>query len=279
MDWIKSKNILILALIFTNLALFILSGGLEKIVVRDQLEDPLAESVSTLLAQRGIKINAVLPANEETIHAIDLEYDVVDVKALADKLFDKKYNEEQGLYLGEKGDLLVVALERELRYEWPKARWPKNEPLEEDKAWQIGEAFLKKIGFDHEDRMVWSYMAESDHVILEWHQHFGTYFLEEAFMRVRLSGDQVVSFERRWFDPPIPQEAVYKVISAPKALFHAAEQIAELKVQTPVDIDSLSLGYTLETGSLVTGITSGEASPYWRMRLSDGTTLFIEAVE
>jgi hypothetical protein len=175
--------------------------------------------------------------------------------------------------------LLVVALERELRYEWPKALWPKVPPLEEAEAWQIGEAYLKDLGFDHSELVDKTYSLESDHVILEWRQRFGAYFLEGAYMKIRLSGDQVVSLERRWFDPPIPQETEYRVISAAKALYLAAEQIADSGMTDPVEIENLDLGYKLETGSLTTGITSGEASPYWRVKLSDGRILFVEAVE
>lgn len=281
MDWKKSKNILIFALILTNIALFAMTGGLEKLIQRDSAQDPLLPSVVALLNGRGIGINALIPAIPLNIRAIDLEYNEIEPAELADRLLSDGYEEIDGLFVGRDGALLVVALEREIRFELPMDQWLISEPLEEEAAWQVGEEFLSAHGFDHDDRQRWDLTVEPDHVILEWRQKYNSYFLEEAFMRIRLTGDKVVSFERRWFNEPQPQDNVHKVIQPSKALFMAAEEIAATNSvpETPVKIDSIELGYQLETGSLTSDITSGEASPYWRMRLSDGRVIFVEAVE
>lgn len=281
MDWKKSKNILIVALILTNIALFVMTGGMSKLIDRETAQDPLLPSVLSLLDGRGIGISAAIPAMPLTIKAIDLEYNEIEAQTLANALLPGGYEAIDGLYVGHDGALLVVALEREIRFELPLEQWQIAAPLDEAMAWQTGEAFLAAHGFDHDDRQRWDLSVEPDHVILEWRQSYGSYFLEEAFMRIRLTGDKVVSFERRWFNPPQPQENVHKVIQPSKALFLAAEEIAAseaLEDQT-VKIDAIELGYQLETGSLTSDITSGEASPYWRMRLSDGRVIFVEAVE
>jgi hypothetical protein len=281
MDWKKSKNILIVALVLTNIALFVMTGGLEKLYDREAAQDPLLPSVLSLLDGRGIGINAAVPTIPLSIKAVDLEYNEIEAQTLADELLPEGYEVFDGLYVGHDGALLVVALEREIRFELPLEQWQTAAPLDEALAWQTGEAFLAAHGFDHEDRQRWDLSVEPDHVILEWRQSYGSYFLEEAFMRIRLTGDKVVSFERRWFNPPQPQENVHKVIQPSKALFLAAEEMAasEFSEAHAVKIDSIELGYQLETGSLTSGITSGEASPYWRMRLSDGRVIFVEAVE
>lgn len=281
MDWKKSKNILILALILTNIALFAMTGGLEKLIQRDNAQDPLLPSVIALLNGRGIGINALIPSIPLNIRAIDLEYNEIEAAQLADKLLTEGYEEINGLFIGHDGALLVVALEREIRFELPLEKWLVTEPLEEEEAWQVGEAFLAAHGFDQADRQRWELSVEPDHVILEWRQKYGSYFLEEAFMRIRLTGDKVVSFERRWFNEPQPQDNVHTVIQPSKALFMAAEEIAATNTgpDASVKIDSIELGYQLETGSLTSDITSGEASPYWRLRLSDGRVIFVEAVE
>jgi hypothetical protein len=281
MDWKKSKNILIFALILTNIALFAMTGGLDKLIQRDSTQDPLLPSVIALLNGRGIGINAIIPSIPLNIRAIDLEYNEIEAAQLADKLLTGGYEEINGLFVGRDGALLVVALEREIRFELPIDQWMVSDPLEDEEAWQAGEAFLAAHGFDQADRQRWDLSVEPDHVILEWRQKYGSYFLEEAFMRIRLTGNKVVSFERRWFNEPQPQENVHKVIQPSKALFMAAEEIAATSTgpDPSVKIDSIELGYQLETGSLTSDITSGEASPYWRMRLSDGRVIFVEAVE
>lgn len=281
MDWKKSKNILIFALILTNITLFTMTGGLDKLIQREDTQDPLLPSVIALLNGRGVGINALIPEIPLNIRAIDLEYNEIEAAELADRLLTEGYEEINGLFVGRDGALLVVALEREIRFELPMDQWLISEPLEEEAAWQAGEAFLEAHGFDHGDRQRWDLSVEPDHVILEWRQKYNSYFLEEAFMRIRLTGDKVVSFERRWFNEPQPQDNVHKVIQPSKALFMAAEEIAATNSvpDTSVKIDSIELGYQLETGSLTSDITSGEASPYWRMRLSDGRVIFVEAVE
>lgn len=279
MDWKKSKNILILALILTNLALFAMTGGFQKLMDGNREEDPLLPSVISMLSNRGIGVNAELPPNFKSIYAVDLEYNEVNTLALASQFLGADYEKREDLFMGSDGSLFLVALEREMRFEKPKHLWASVEPLDEALAWQAAEAFLQTNGFDHADRIPWRYSVETDHVVLEWRQFYGAYFLEEAFIRVRLTGDQVVSFERRWFNEPQPQENVHKVIQPSKALFLAAEEIAASGSDQPVKIESITLGYKLETGSLTTGITSGEASPYWRVRLSDERVIFVEAVE
>ena len=281
MDWKKSKNILIFALILTNLVLFGMTGGFESLRLEDDDRDPMLDAVISLLERRGVTIGTPIPEQRLSIKALDLEYHEVDGAATAQKLLKDSHKAQEGLYIGRDGALLVIALEREMRFELPMEQWLKAEPLEAEAAWQVGEAFLEAYGFDDADRRPWSYSAEPDHVILEWRQSYGEYFLEEAFMRVRLTGDQVVSFERRWFNEPQPRDNSYKVIQPSKALFMAAEKIAESGAGSgeAVRIESMELGYQLETGSLTSGITSGEASPYWRMRLSDGRVIFVEAME
>ncbi|SCZ76586.1 two-component system regulatory protein YycI [Acidaminobacter hydrogenoformans] len=281
MDWKKSKNILIIALILTNIALFVMTGGMSKLIDRESAQDPLLPSVLSLLDGRGIGISAAIPAMPLTINAVDLEYNEIEAQTLANALLPGGYEAIDGLYVGHDGALLVVAIEREIRFELPLEQWQITAPLDDAQAWQTGEAFLSALGFDHDDRQRWALSVEPDHVILEWRQSYGSYFLEEAFMRIRLTGDKVVSFERRWFNPPQPQENVHKVIQPSKALFLAAEEIAasEALEDQAVKIDAIELGYQLETGSLTSDITSGEASPYWRMRLSDGRVIFVEAVE
>ena len=284
MDWKKSKNILIFALILTNLVLFGMTGGFESLRLEDDDRDPMLEAVISLLERRGVTIGTPIPEHTLSIKALDLEYHEVDGAATAQKLLTDSHKAQEGLYIGRDGALLVIALEREMRFELPMEQWLMAEPLETEAAWQAGEAFLEANGFDDEDRRPWSLSAEPDHVILEWRQSYGEYFLEEAFMRVRLTGDQVVSFERRWFNDPIPQENEHRVIPPSKALFIAAEEMAQSSVpgttaDDPVRIEGIHLGYKLETGALTSGITSGEASPYWRLRLSDGRVIFVEAVE
>ncbi|MDO9591702.1 MAG: hypothetical protein Q7I98_00740, partial [Erysipelotrichaceae bacterium] len=77
MDWKRSKNILILALLVTNIVLFILSGAADKLFKPQSEEDPLLDPVVSMLGQRGIKNAAVLPSNIKSIQAIDLEYNEV----------------------------------------------------------------------------------------------------------------------------------------------------------------------------------------------------------
>lgn len=96
-------------------------------------------------------------------------------------------------------------------------------------------------------------------------------------MNVTISGDSVVTFNRKWFNVKNVYDNNRRVIAPSKALFLFMEKFE--KSDEKIIITDISFGYKLDTGVINSNVASGDAFPYWRIRTESDKIYFIEAVE
>lgn len=278
MDWIKSKSILLIALLLTNVILFwnVLDSRHTFETKMDEEVDAWAK-VKHIAALRGVSLTSDdIPSYVHSLRGVRLEYQAYDAETIAKQLLGVS-NLALGKYINEAGDYMTLENGNKLMYARNIQKVNKLEPLDASQAKIKADQFLNDIAFASGDMRFWDIKRSEAMTTVIYRQYSDTLFLDDAYMAVTFNGDQIVTFERKWFNPPEHLEYSRTIIPPSKALFMALDQIPVSKEGHIVK--ALELGYRLDSSSLVSSVKAGEASPYWRVLLDTGEVYYIEAQE
>lgn len=278
MDWIKSKSILLIALLLTNVILFwnVLDSRHTFETKMDEEVDAWAK-VKHIAALRGVSLTSDdIPNYVHSLRGVRLEYQAYDAETIAKQLLGVS-NLALGKYINEAGDYMTLENGNKLMYARNIQKVNKLEPLDASQAKIKADQFLNDIAFASGDMRFWDIKRSEAMTTVIYRQYSDTLFLDDAYMAVTFKGDQIMTFERKWFNPPEHLEYSRTIIPPSKALFMALDQIPASKEGHIVK--ALELGYRLDSSSLVSSVKAGEASPYWRVLLDTGEVYYIEAQE
>lgn len=278
MDWIKSKSILILALVLANLVL--VYSVMDSRKAFDGNVSHEAESWKQVVAianQKQVRILEAPAYFKESLPGVRLEYQMYDPDQIAQNLMGT-YTVRLGKYTNNMGEEMTLENGNKLLY-------AKNIPseganvnaLDINMAKIKAERFLDDVQFSSADMMLWNVQQQDQLTMVIFRQYYKNLFLDDAYMAVTFQGDQIVKFERKWFNPPEDLNYTRKIITPSKALFMAIDTLYEANDLPPIEIKALELGYRLDSSSLVSSVKAGEASPYWRVLTSSGKVYYIEA--
>lgn len=280
MDWTKSKSILMIALLLTNLILvFSLLDSYQVFDNKVDHEDKAWEQVLQVGKQKQISFNQPTILYSDTLEGVRLEYQMYDPEQIAQNLLGS-YTVVLGRYRSDTGDEMTLENGNKLLYakNVPKDQ-SSSQPLDGSVAKIKAEQFLNDIKFSSADMAFWDVQKKGSLTTVIFRQYYNKLFLDDAYMAVTFQGIQVVKFERKWFNPPENLSYTRKIIRPSKALFMALDTIVEAGEKTPLEIKALELGYRLDSNSLVSSVKAGEASPYWRVLTESGKVYYIEAQE
>lgn len=278
MDWIKSKSILLIALLLTNAILFwnVLDSRHTFDAKTDEEVNAWAK-VKHIAALRGVSMTTDdIPAYVQSLRGVRLEYQAYDADAIAKQLLGVN-NLELGKYTNDAGDYMTLENGNKLLYARNIQKGGVLEPLDASQAKLKADQFLNDIAFASGDMRFWDIKRSEAMTTVIYRQYSDTLFLDDAYMAVTFKGDQISTFERKWFNPPEHLEYSRKIIPPSKALFMALDQVPANQDEHLVK--ALELGYRLDSSSLVSSVKAGEASPYWRVLLDTGEVYYIEAQE
>jgi regulatory protein YycI of two-component signal transduction system YycFG len=268
MDWSKTKTILIITLIIVNV--FLLYFYIEKPLKDHNI---INEELITLLENKGVRFNEEtyeFPKNLPKLYVNYKEYDEVIIKDLLGRNFMKNND----LYIN-KDYYVEISDENVLTYARRGILLGDNHMSEKDGI-DYGETFLKSVNlYDdtvHLDRVE----TVDDYIRVTYKKVVDGGFVEEAYMQLELFNNEVISLKRKWLTHEVSSNESNRIIPLEMAVYKF-----ETKINTSKDliIENIALGYVLENDVFVQNIQSGEAFPFYKFELSDGSEIYIEAID
>lgn len=276
MEWSKTKSILIIGLILTNIILSLYLFSSDSLFSKGDIsEDQSLKEVITILEKNNIYINMNSVNYYRFIQDLELEYEHYDIEALKDNFLDGEFMVEENKISSE-GRYIEIISDIELSY-------VVNDEMENDivvdieDAKSIADRFISLVGFRSDDKKIFSTTIEDDRIKIVYKQDYNNFYLEESYMDVVVKGNRVIEFRRKWFDVKNVYDNNRRVIAPSKALFLFMEKFE--KSDEKIIITDISFGYKLDTGVINSNVASGDAFPYWRIRTESDKIYFIEAVE
>lgn len=278
MDWIKSKSILILALLLTNLILvYSVMDSRKTFDDKEGKEVASWQEVAALAKQKQITVGKEPDFYKAKLPGVRLEYQMYDPDQIAQNLMGT-YTVKLGKYTSSLGEEMTLENGNKLLYAKSIPKADKHTlPLDLSMAQIKAERFLNDVQFSSADMVLWHVQQQDELTTVIFRQYYKNLFLDDAYMAITFQGDQIAKFERKWFNPPEDLNYTRNIISPSKALFMAMDTLYEAGDEPPIEIKALELGYRLDSSSLVSSVKAGEASPYWRILTTSGKVYYIEA--
>lgn len=280
MDWQKTKSILIAALIITNLILFY-SIYDSKTLFSRQVVNGQEEWVKVieLIREKSVHYNGERVEGPDIMKGVKLEYQIYDPEDMAYRLLGD-FEIDTGIYKGEAGGQVTLEGGNKLIYtKQGKPNKGSKVILKDEEAIRLADSFLDKAMLTSSDARLWDIARDNELVSIIYRQYDKELFLDDAFMTITLEGNEIIKFERKWFNASVELDYERKIIKPAKALYRAVDQMLLSGEEQPVVVEKLELGYRLDSSTLVTSVKSGEASPYWRLLTKNGNVYYIEAME
>ncbi|WP_168198383.1 two-component system regulatory protein YycI [Crassaminicella thermophila] len=271
MDWGKSKNILIIAFIITNIFLIY---NIEKDIFKNNsasiVKEKNIKDVIRILEEKNIKVEAEVPTTVLELPVLNVEYETYDEEKLVD-IFGKEKNDKIHK---------SVINNKIIRYENYDEK-PYIQKLDKNKARREAELFIRKYGFMTKDVIYWDTIKEADQYIIMFKQNYKGSFLEQSYMNVVVNKSGVKKFERMWLKPIKEYDNKKEIIPATKALLKCINSIDTEDGE--VIIKGIDLGYWFDPSHISLtnsdNIKSGTAIPAWRVILNNGQIKFIPGYE
>jgi regulatory protein YycI of two-component signal transduction system YycFG len=241
MDWTKAKNILIIALLITDLVLIgsILIGISGDKARNDQyLQDSLA-----LLSERQIFVDAKIPNDQIRMPVLSVEYDNID-KMLLEQTLNRQ-----------------IAL--------PKDQWT------EEKIREVTDDFLRNCEIMTENVAFESINESAGTYTIKYNNQIKGIALEDSYIICTFSGGKVQTLQRLWLQPMGLGKNKKQVIPIAEALIQFMSDKQEFD---EIHITNLELVYWLDTSSLdLESPISDTAFPAWKITYNSGKIKHVSA--
>ncbi|WP_129596314.1 two-component system regulatory protein YycI [Anaerophilus nitritogenes] len=271
MDWSKAKNILIIALVVTNLFLIY---NIEKDIFKESalsmVYDKNIEDVVEILKEKNIKIETEVPKTILELPVLNVEYETYDEKEVGEK-FHIKSKDTRSINIVNHKILMYENLDNRIHIQ----------NMDEQKAVHEANQFIKDYDFLDRDVVYDKTVKTPDGYHVFFKQKYKGHFLEISYMHIVVNASGIKKFERVWLKPLQFDENKKEIIPATKALLKSMEQIKTSNEQ--VKIKKIDLGYWFDPSRISLtnsdNIKSGTAIPAWRFTLKDGNIVFIPAYE
>lgn len=279
MDWSKAKTILIVAFIITNLLLVHVLIG-EKTIEEPTIKEDFVEDVIKLLEDKNISLATNIPTDIHYLNTMIVKYEKINLNELNSRFLQGKgsiNNDEEGLGQIIDGERSIVLINNKLIIYENKGERELFTHLNEDKAIQVAEDFIKEKQFDISDMKLTFIKEEEGIFYLEYSKIHEDILVERAFTNLQIDKKGVKRFERLWLIKEELGETEIYISTAPKAIL-ALLGMGEVHGKTITDIsicyyfDPQKHNYLEEPGEA----KQGKAVPAWRVQFDDGYKIFID---
>lgn len=270
MEWSKTKTIMIIALILTNIIIgyFYWQEYLQS--ARHAMGDQVA-TLEKIFKAKGIDIGALAPIQDKSLPKINMSLDRVELEDYSVEGYRVALQDEHTVTMSLKMDaaqknaLKGESISSEVTFKGATA-------TEKVESWLRNELALI------EDFRLLNSIESDDGLILNYGQVYKGYFVEGSFMSLVFHEGRVISLQRRWYDVEELENQQIGLCSYPMALYRLYDQIMTQENLQEMQFESVELGYKLESNAFDTVIESGEGAPYYRFKTSDGKTFLVEAL-
>lgn len=283
MNWNKTKTILIIALLITNVVMLGYLYSEHLLRNNPALSDRMVyQDILTILKERNIQVAFQGIPKTEGVQAVEATYESYDLPALAPRFLQDEFqiNAEETEARSSR-ESLTVSDGIHLLYENRGMESQGNAPAEEE-ALDKARKFLAGHGYSmDENTILTSVHMKGNEMEVLIGQQTSHRQIENGVMRLVVTDQGVRIFERTWLKILKVREMTYDIIPPGRALLRLSEVIAnEQQVSgQPVVITAMTLGYKLDTDALNADILSGDLSPYWRFTTRSGITYPIKALQ
>jgi regulatory protein YycI of two-component signal transduction system YycFG len=238
MDWKKAKNIIIAALLLTNL--FLLGLNLYARYEGRQQAAEEQRAIQQLLEERGIRLGAELPA-QERMGALQVEYVHLDATRLAKALLEQE-------------SLPADASEAEIE--------------------QSCRAFLRALAGRDEEFLLQSVSAAGAQTELRFCNAYHGIPIDGSYLICSWADGRVLSLQHNWLRP-LEEGSRMETMAAAVALLEFAGGQSR---GAALEVEAVELVYWLDDSSMETAeLLSDTAMPAWRITWGDGLVAHVSA--
>ncbi len=287
MDWIKAKNILIIALIATNIFLIFNSRNMIFREGHSQAKsDDFYEYAISFLRERGLVIEAEMPKNNIFMPMIMVEYELFDHEEIAKLFLGPEYKVTNDTVFKYKDKILKVEGNKKLLF-FDNSNESVVHKLSNDKVQELSEKFLNEHLLMREGLVLEEInlkIVEPGNFYYEvvFRQKHNDFFLENSYVYVYI--DERGVFEARVKLLNVREVTTQKKepISAIEAIIKALGRIKD-ENEEKVTVVKIELGYYFDVkNSKVSDwdtIKAGTAMPTWKITLENGKKYYVTAVK
>jgi len=268
MDWSKTKTILIITLIIVNT--FLLYFYIEK-PTKDH--NTIDEEIIMLLENKGISFGEQKYQFPEVLNKLYVNYKEYGQETIKD-LLGKNYMKNNALYIN-KDYYVEISEDNVLTYARRGILLGDNK-MSETEAIHYGTEFLNAVNLYDSTVALDAVKKEEDYIVLTYKKVVGERFIEQSYMTLELFNNEVIVFKRKWLSHEISDNQNNEVMPLEMAVYKFETQMNQSK---DLIIENITLGYVLENDVFVQNIQSGEAFPFYKFELSDGSEVYIEAID
>ncbi len=244
MDWTKAKNILIVALLLTNIFLIYV-----YVIKENNLTNEDESALIQHLESKDIFVNAEIPSKVSKMPVLTVMFSATDEDLIISNIENQ---EEQG------SDI---------------------EASDSKNAQYIANHFLKKCMIWTEN-VTFSHLEQlGDKTIIHYKNMVDGIALEESFIRCTVENNKVVALERYWIEPVSWGKTKQEIIPASAALLSFAKE-SNRDEKEKLYIEDITIVYWLDRQTFESESTiSDTALPAWRITYNQGKVAHISAFE
>ena len=280
MDWPRIKTILIMVLLVTNILLGVMIINEQRTFQKEQAEK--IDNIRALYEKRGITLLPTSLKFPNKIESLNVEYDTYDESELS-VILGNDYGYDGNQYSNKSEVVLLTGTTLEYFLNGYQPSWDlfdmdikKTFSLLSDSE-EIKSAcnrFLEPLNVD-QDYVFEHFKTEGELTYVCVKQIYKDYFLDDSSMIFVLKGNEIVAFKRKWLNIlDNNTQSKYDIISIDRVLYELMPNFEKEDV-----ISEIAIGYKLNDSSLlVSDLISGEALPYYKIRLETGESYYVQAV-
>lgn len=253
MDWSKAKNILIAALLITNLMLgMAIYSNVSGPGSREMNE--MIQNTIRLLEDHDILVEEDrIPGRSERLGVLSVRYRTVPRDLIIASI------SESGISLADDAS--------------------------EEAYCQAAEQLLTAVGIPMEYHVYEELTESGDLHLVRFGTEFEGYFLDNAKIQVSFRKGTPEDISAVWAEPVSMGQNRKRVMPATTALVNFMTMIEQERSQdpglasAPVTVENIGLVYWLEGYTETGGVSEDTAVPYWCIRYNDGKSAYIAAYE
>ncbi|SKC88446.1 two-component system regulatory protein YycI [Maledivibacter halophilus] len=280
MDWVKAKNILIVAFIITNLILgYYTLKDMKANRYSDTISEEKINDIKKIFEEKNIIIKADIPKKTFRVPEITVKYESYDKEEIEDKFLGENESDNKETVKLTSNNKLII---------YKKSLNDNNTKSSEEEAKEIAYDFIKEHGYENDEIELWDIKKENNEYEILYKQRYENIILDNGYMKITVKNDQVVYFERRWLQATNVKSIEKGIIPTTKALLLVIDKLETMKdtKDSKVVITDINLVHSLDIHEL-DGIFEekwyvGDEKKgllYWRIILQDGEYIDIEAYE
>lgn len=286
MEWSKTKTILIIALLITNLIIGYFGWQEYWSSSRGDYHE-LEADMTAILAANHIDVSRLQEQSLGEMPSLYAAYNPYQLDVLAEELLQKDYKQSADTFQDSEYELslkdpytLSLVWRRPIKTiqnsENGVLLSKEDEESEADKlvsAWVIQHFGIEK------DFQLSNTVRTEEGIVLNYTQYYDDFFIDGSYMSALVNGNRMIRFERKWFNFEVRSEPNITIAPYAIALYRLMDQVyAVHKTVNHIEMTEVALGYRLEGNVFNTDIQAGEISPYYKFKATNGQTYLVEAL-